>query len=125
MSSKIIVKNRSKSGRGVFATSRIKKGETIEICPVVVLPYKDRKLVDKTKVIEYYFYWGPKNQPAIVLGYGSLYNHSFTPNAEYTPDNRRKVMKFRAIKEIKKGEEIFTNYNGDWDSQDEVWFNVK
>lgn len=122
---KVEVRYTKNKHRGVFATANIKKGEVIEVCPAWILPYKDKKLVDKTMVLDYYFYWGPKNQPAIALGYGSLYNHSYTPNAEYEQKVKQKLFVFRAIKNIKKGEEICTNYNGDWDSQDEVWFTVK
>lgn len=122
MNNKIVIKETKKKGRGVFATARIKKGEVIEVCPVVVLPYKDRKLIDKTKVHDYYFYWGPKNQPAIALGYGSIYNHSYEPNAEYDQNVKKKIITFTALRNIDKGEEICTNYNGDPDVQDKVWF---
>lgn len=125
MLKKLVVKNISKKGRGVFTRSLIKKGEVVEICPVIILPYKDRKLVDKTKVIDYYFYWGPKNQPAIALGYGSLYNHSYDPNIEYDQNVKKKVIVFKAIKNIKKNEELTSNYNGDPDSEDPLWFTTK
>jgi SET domain-containing protein len=122
---KIHVKNISRKYRGVFASAKIKKGEVIEVCHVVVIPHKDRKLIDKTHLISYYFYWGSKNQPAIALGFGSLYNHSYHPNAEYDQNVKKRVIVFKAIKDIKKGEEIKTNYNGDHDNKDEVWFKVK
>lgn len=122
---KIAIRYTKNKHRGVFATANIKKGETVEISPAWILPFKDKKLVDKTMVLDYYYYWGPKNQPAIALGYGSLYNHSYTPNAEYEQKVKQQMFIFRAIKAIKKGEEITTNYNGDWDSQDKVWFDVK
>ena len=109
----------------MFAKEKIRKGETIEICPVIILPLKDRKLMDKSHLFNYYFYWGKKNQPAIALGYGSLYNHSYTPNAEYEEDVKNKHMVFTALRDIKKGEEITTNYNGDHDNKDPLWFKVK
>jgi SET domain-containing protein len=31
-------------------------------------------------------------------------------------------MVFKAVKDIRKGEEIKTNYNGDPENQDPVWF---
>jgi SET domain-containing protein len=125
MSKKLRIRNTQKKGRGVFATAPIKKGEIVEICPVIILPYKDRKKVDKTKVLDYYFYWGPKNQPAIALGYGSLYNHSFNPNIEYEQHLKKKTITFTALRNIKKGEELVSNYNGDPDSKDELWFKAK
>ncbi len=111
--------------RGMFATAKIRKGEVIEVCPVIVLPLKDKKALEKTLLFDYYFYWGAKNQPAIVLGYGSIYNHSYKPNAEYDQNVKKQTMTFRALRDIKPGEEIRTNYNGDPDNQDELWFNPK
>lgn len=122
---KIIVRKISKDNRGVFATTRIRKGETIEICPVIIIPLKDKKALDKTHIYNYYFRWGRRNQPAIALGYGSLYNHSYNPNAEYDQKVKRGVIIFKAIKEIKKGEEILVNYNREPSDKSKLWFKVK
>ena len=48
---------------------------------------------------------------AIGLGFGSLYNHSYNPNAIYKKRMRENLLDFVAIKNIKKGEEITVNYN--------------
>ena len=50
-----------------------------------------------------------------MLGYGSLYNHSFTPNADidYNVKNVENFLQFEAIKDIKAGEEIFFDYEFD------------
>ena len=80
----IIVKKSKINGNGVFASNPIKNGETIEVCPLILLPRKERKLIEKTSIYDYYFGWGKdKKQPAIALGYGSLYNHSFNTNTLY------------------------------------------
>jgi len=121
---KIIVKKLSKNYRGVFAKTKIKKGEIIEKCPVIVIPLKDKKLIDKTHIYSYYFHWSSRNQPAIALGYGSLYNHSYKPNADYNQDVKNKLIVFKAIKDIKKNEEIFTNYNGEPSDKSPLWFKV-
>jgi SET domain-containing protein len=122
---KIIVKNIGKKGRGVFAVRNIKKGEIVEVCPVIVVPKSQEKLLRKTLLDDYCFPWATQYQPAIVLGYGSLYNHSYTPNVEYDEKVKQKVMVFTALRNIKKGEEITSNYNGDHDNKDEVWFKVR
>ena len=114
-----------KNGRGVFATANIKKGEVIEVCPIIAVPKSQEKILRKTLLDDYVFPWATKNQPAVVLGYGSLYNHSYDPNIEYDEDVKKKVMVFTALRNIKKGEELMSNYNGDWDSKEEVWFKVK
>lgn len=97
-------------GRGVFATKQYKSGAIIEECPVLVLDKKDTKIIDDTTLYNYYFSWGEKDDSsAIALGYGSLYNHSYSPNAEY-------------IKIIDKDEEICVNYNGIPNNNSKLWF---
>jgi SET domain-containing protein len=49
------------------------------------------------------------------LGYGSIYNHSHSPNADWKQNFKTNSMVYRAIKPIKKGEEILVNYNGEPD----------
>lgn len=102
------------AGRGVFAGERIIEGSLIEECPVVALEdVKDRNRLRKTALVNYYFLWGDaRDHAAICLGWGSVYNHSFTPNARYEKvmDDRR--MDFYALRDIEAGEEIVVNYNG-------------
>lgn len=103
------------AGRGVFAVEKIAAGELIEQCPVVALEDpKDRSRLRKTGLVNYYFLWGEKrDHAAICLGWGAVYNHSFTPNARFEKfiDDRR--MDFTALRDIEAGEEILVNYNGD------------
>ena len=63
-----------------------------------------------------------ENGSAISLGYGSIYNHSYEPNAKYEKDFLNNMLIFRAIKIINKGEEIVVNYNGDPNNKEKVWF---
>jgi SET domain-containing protein len=60
---------------------------------------------------------------AVALGYGSLYNHSYTPNARYD-DESPQIKIFTAIREIAAGEEITINYNGEPSDESPVWFKV-
>lgn len=113
-------------GRGVFTSEDIPQGSVVEICPVIVLPEKDRTLLDQTKLHDYYFIWGEQeNQCAIILGFGSIYNHSFSPNAEYSPDYPGESLSFYALKAIEAGSEITVNYNGTPDEQSGLWFKAK
>ncbi|MBK7957638.1 MAG: SET domain-containing protein-lysine N-methyltransferase [Bacteroidetes bacterium] len=110
-------------GRGVFTTKRIKKGEYIEICPMIVLPPKDRKLIDKTFIFNYYFLWNDNlKSSAIALGYGSLYNHSYSANAIYESYYEEQEIHIKAHRNIEAGEEITINYNCEPDSKELVWF---
>ena len=97
--------------RGMIATEDIRKGAVIERCPVIPIPITEKTNLLQTELQNYYFEW-TNSHNAIVLGYGSLINHSFKPNAAYTCGYKNKVMIYYAIRLIKKGEEVFINYNG-------------
>ena len=110
-------------GRGIFTAALIPEGSLIEICPVIVIPGDERQLIDKTTIYDYYFLWGSQEEDcAMALGYGSLYNHSFAPNAIYEADFEHKTIRFFALKDIEVGEEITVNYNGSPEDDEAVWF---
>jgi hypothetical protein len=110
-------------GRGVFTNKKIKKGQVVEICPMIVFSQKDRKQINDTFLYEYYFEWGDDvKKGALALGYGSLYNHSYTPNAKYDPDFDLNILEFSAIRDIEAGEEITVNYNLDPNDTTPVWW---
>jgi SET domain-containing protein len=108
----IEVKRVKGKGRGVFARRAIPEGAVIERVPVLVLPMDDVKDTSAwTGLAGYCFLWGD-GTVALALGYGSLYNHSYRPNARYD-DVPRQSKIFRALRDIAAGEEITVNYNGD------------
>ena len=110
-------------GRGVFSREAIAEGTLIEICPVVVLPPEQLPIVHDTKLHDYYFLWGwEDNECAIALGYGSLYNHAYDPNARYLVDIDQDTIEIIARRDIPAGEEITVSYNGDPEDQTPVWF---
>jgi SET domain-containing protein len=108
----IDVKNFPGKGRGVVAQRRFAAGETIERPPVLVIPASEAPLIRDTRLAHYYFEWGDDcRQAAIALGYGSLYNHSYTPSARYEFREDEECLEFIALREIQPGEEITINYN--------------
>ncbi|ANI89027.1 SET domain-containing protein-lysine N-methyltransferase [Arachidicoccus ginsenosidimutans] len=110
-------------GKGVFATKNIAKGTIVEISPVLVLSPKDRKQLEATKLTNYIFEWGDsRRKAAMALGYISMYNHSYDANCEYEMDFDDEIMTIKTVKPIKKGEELFINYNATPDDKTEVWF---
>lgn len=110
-------------GRGVFAARDIEAGEIIEICPVLVFPLSELPHMRQTMLDDYYFDWGEDGKYyAVCLGYGSLYNHEYEPNAEYGMDFEAETIDFYAIKAIPAGVEITVNYNGEAGNRDRVWF---
>jgi len=116
----IEVKRIKGKGRGVFARRLIRKGEVIERVPVIVLPAEE--VVGGTTLANYAFKWG-RSQAALALGYGSLYNHSYRPNARYD-DVGRQAKAFTALRDIAAGEEVTVNYNGEPEDRSPVWFDV-
>ncbi|MFC4802116.1 SET domain-containing protein [Neobacillus sp. GCM10023253] len=115
----------SKYGRGIFATRDIHNGELIHEAPVIVSPGKDYKYLTKTIMRDYVFWWDQDNdEVALALGYGSLFNHSYRPNAIYGLNFANRTIDFYAHIDIKAGEEILINYNGEPDDDESLWFDV-
>ena len=110
-------------GRGMFAARKFLKGELIERAPIVAIDEKKWPNAAKTILSDYAFDWGENDEhAAIALGYISIYNHSYSPNAQLEQMLDELMMEIIAIKDIQPGEEITINYNGDPESQDELWF---
>ncbi len=101
-------------GRGVFALRAFAPGETIEICPVLPIPKSEHaRVVGGTFLLYYQFPWRThESEGAIVLGFGSLYNHADVPNARHVRDFARVVMRFEALRPIAAGEEVAIHYGG-------------
>ncbi len=105
-------------GRGVFALVNIKKGEIIEVSPVVT--------VSKENVIEsgeapdgYLLDWDDETEGeehCMPLGYIMLYNHSDKPTMALENDMVEYTITARAARDIKAGEELTWNYSCD------IWF---
>jgi SET domain-containing protein len=119
--SAIEVKEIKNKGRGVIARKKFEQGDIIERAPVILLGSHEEPLEDET-LYHYTFAWGEGS--AVALGYGSIYNHSYTPNAYYVRDEKNKCINFVALREIEEGEEITLNYNGTPHSTAPLWFPV-
>jgi SET domain-containing protein len=119
----VTVRNIRGKGRGVFARRPIEEGEIIERVPVIVLPAEQvGKYPEEHDLGSYVFEWG-RGTLALALGYGSLYNHSFEPNARFKFPGRLTIL-FVALRKIAPGEEITVNYNGKPGDRRPVWFEV-
>ncbi|GEK33516.1 SET domain-containing protein [Kurthia sibirica] len=108
--------------RGVFAKVDIKKGTLLHEAPVISYPNEQHEHIEKTLLADYAFEYG-LDQTAMLLGYGMLFNHSYDPNATYEINFQNRTFDFTAHKDIKAGEEIFINYNGEPEDTEELWFN--
>lgn len=114
-------------GRGVFASRTIEVNEVIEICPLIrlITPFQDLSV----EVQHICFDWAElaqePNVRALVLGYGSLYNHSNPSNATYRAEAGGNVLVIAAARRIDMHEQITINYNyssGGTDSATDNWF---
>lgn len=113
-------------GRGVFARKKIKAETIIETAPVIVMSNEDRKLLDQTLLHDYIFVWGEKeDQCCMALGYVPLYNHSYQSNCEYFMDYDDNTMFIKTVRTIQPNEELTINYNGTWNNEKKVWFDVR
>ena len=114
-------------GRGVFATRRFAAGETIEVCPVIVLTESDARALDHTGLFHYYFGWGNDGQAAAIgLGYSSLYNHADSPNATHMKNLADQTITITALRPIAAGDEILIRYDPGPSAPDgAVWFEVR
>lgn len=113
-------------GRGVFTSKNIPANTVIEISPVLIFTAKERKEVEKTKLFDYIFEWGQsRKQAAIAFGYVSMYNHSYDSNCDYEMDFDQNFMTIKTVKPVKKGEELFINYNAQPNDNTPVWFDKK
>ena len=96
------------------------RGDTIEICPTIVVPLRDRRAVESTILSQYSFAWGKR--VALAQGYGGLYNHSYDPTARFEVDIAGGVIRFMARRLVGADEEITINYNGRPKDTSPVWF---
>ena len=113
-------------GRGVFTKQSIMANTVIEISPVIVMSAEERRLIDQTLLHDYIFEWGPDSKRCcMALGYVPVYNHSYESNCEYEMDFAKQVIKIKTVRNIEAGEELFINYNGDWNNAKKIWFDTK
>jgi len=113
-------------GRGVLAAEDIPAGTLIERAPVLIIPHKDRAAVDPSIVFTYVFMWEHETveedlykhsgRAGIALGYVSLVNHSYTPNADFIRHIDAQFIDLVALRDIPRGEEITIDY------QMTLWF---
>lgn len=113
-------------GRGVFTKKPIEAGTVVETAPVIVMSAEDRVHLDKTLLHDYIFEWEPDGVKmcCMALGIVSIFNHSYESNCEYFMNYEEETMCITTVRDIKAGEELTINYNGDWDDKKKLWFDA-
>ena len=61
----------------------------------------------------------------MALGMVPIYNHSYESNCEYFMDYSTETIMLKTVRNIEKNEEVFINYNGDFDDPALLWFDAK
>ena len=121
----LYISTTEKKGRAVFTSVDINAGDTIEICPVIVIPKAELPIIHRTILHDYYFLWGEEmDDCAIALGFGSIYNHAVYPNANFILDIEALTIDIEAIMDIPAGTEITINYHGEPGDKGVLWFSV-
>jgi SET domain-containing protein len=121
----LFIKESKGKGRGVFTKEDIRTGTVIEEAPIIALKRNDTKKALDTVLYNYLFDWEGRSSSCVVLGWGSIYNHSYKPNCAGEFDFEKKLMRIKTLRKINKGEELLINYNGDKDDESPLWFKVK
>lgn len=111
-------------GKGVIATNPIKNGMIIDVGHCILICDEDYEYLKHTIVDDYVFEWEDE-KVAICMSPCEFCNHSYNPNALYEHHYDDQTITFRAIRDIKKGEEITVNYNGKIEDKSPVWFDVE
>ena len=126
ISDSIFVGKTKGRGKGMFTREALPSATIIEVAPVIVMKKEDRVFLDQTLLHDYIFEWDEsKQQCCMALGYVPLYNHSYSSNCEYEMEFKKGIITITTVRNIDAGEELFINYNGDWNNEQPVWFEVK
>lgn len=110
---KLIIKPSSIHGMGVFAGERLRPGQVIEECHVLVL--KEPPFAFRDYTFKFH-----ETQRVLPLGAGAIYNHADQPNAKVVIDPERLLMTVKALCLILPGEEIFISYGKSWFSSRDI-----
>ena len=103
-------------GRGIIAEKDIKRGEVITNCELLVLSPDDTIKVNETDLKWYTFTFNAETgQDCLVMDDGEIFNHDDDANTLYglIDFNGRKLMRFQACRDIKRGEQLFIDYGAD------------
>ena len=122
----LYIKKTKKRGRGVFTKQNIPKDTLVELAPVIVMSAAERKFIDQTLLHDYIFEWGEdRQQCCMALGWIPVYNHAVPSNCIYEMNYKEQLIYVLTVRDIAAGEELFINYNGDFDNAKKVWFEMK
>jgi uncharacterized protein len=91
---------------------------------VIPIPEHDMAGLSESILVTYFYFFGKKKERMVVaLGFGSIYNHTDTPNATYKGQEKDQTIEYYALRDIKEDEEITVNYvQGKKKKKFPLWF---
>lgn len=126
----LYLKETPTKGRGLFCTTDIAAGETLEVTPAILLSGTATTHTDKTILRDYVFGIGKlstatlkkaglksmKDVSCVVMGIASYCNSDENPNAEvvWEEENASLYYRLQATAAIPKDTEICTSYGDEW-----------
>ncbi len=127
---KIYVAKSRIHGLGVFASEDIQEGEVFEITHIIDVVKSKQEDLKHQFLYDYRFAYnvnGKIEKLVLALGYGSLYNHSSMPNANWRLNTELDMFEFFSVRDIKPGEEILICYGtGEyWKARSYIDYNEK
>ena len=139
--SKSKISAQESAGQGVFASVEFKKGELVDVSPVLVLPkHEVQEASDSSYVLINFCFSRPGSDLAFLpIGYGAVCNHggknanvaiewhwwggsynesvlSISPAELLKSEFAQLYFSYRALRDIKKDEEILIDYGADWEA---------
>ncbi|MBL7725111.1 MAG: SET domain-containing protein-lysine N-methyltransferase [Chitinophagaceae bacterium] len=126
MNAFLYIKQVKGKGRGVFCKQHIRKDHVFETAAVIILPARDYEAVTSSHLADYFFNFDKDaGTLALVLGFGSLYNHAVYSNAAYSLNKETRTMSYYALEDIPPGTEICINYAGEQGREFKEWFEAR
>lgn len=112
-------------GRGVFTEFFLPANTVIEVAQAITFSAEDRAHIDKSILHDYIFEWGNEQKEcAMALGLVPIYNHSYDSNCTYIMQYETQEFLIQTVKDIKPGQELTINYNGEPDDETPLWFDA-
>lgn len=104
-------------GWGVFTRDALPEGTLVERAPFLIL---DLGATQAPPLSDYVFRLSDEegsalfDQRALVLGWGSLYNHADEPNVEYAMILEQQLFEFTTRRAVRAGEQLLVSYGAVW-----------
>ncbi len=113
----LVVRPSPGRGFGVFTKRKFKKGEFVEVSPVIRFSEIDTCFLAETKLDGFLYSWGCRKKLSVLpIGYPCFYNHS--DNSNINPwDEMDSIedldhMAVRALRDLEPGTELLFDYSG-------------